>query len=75
MSAVLFSAGVAVAFIGLGRWGMRNLDELVPVRGSAEKQGKDLRSLRRGARSCLVLGVLFAAFSLVQGTTLLAGGG
>jgi hypothetical protein len=65
MTGAVISAIVAAAFIGLSRWGLRNVTELVPAHSSPERRAKDERSLRRGARSCFAVGVLFALFAVV----------
>jgi uncharacterized iron-regulated membrane protein len=61
----LLSAAVAAAFFGLSRWGRRHADELVPAHYSPERRAREERSLRRGAKSVLAIGILFAVFSLV----------
>jgi len=63
-SAVVFAL-VAVAIVSLSRWGQRNAEVLVPAHYSPDRRAKDLRSLRRGARSCFVIGILFALFSVL----------
>ncbi|WP_067430605.1 hypothetical protein [Nocardioides jensenii] len=65
MSAALVSALVAVAFVMLARWGQRNVETLVPAGVAPARRDKDARAIRRGARSCLVIGILFAAWSVV----------
>jgi uncharacterized iron-regulated membrane protein len=59
---------VAAAFVALSRWGQRNLDQLVPAHYSPERRAKDERSIRRGARSCFAIGILFALFSVALAT-------
>jgi hypothetical protein len=65
VTGVLASTLVAAAFVSLALWGLRNLDDLVPARSSSDRREKDLRSLRRGARSCFAIGLLFAAWAVV----------
>jgi hypothetical protein len=55
----------AAAFLALGRWGLRNLEALVPVSATPERRAKVERSFRRGARSCLALGAVFGVFAVV----------
>ncbi|MCW2752165.1 MAG: hypothetical protein JWR83_3275 [Aeromicrobium sp.] len=64
MIAALFALCGAAAFAGLGRWGVRNVDSLVPAGISLQGREKDQRSIRRGARSCYVISALFAVFLL-----------
>jgi len=61
----LFSALVAFGFVSLSRWGKRHAGVLVPAHYSPDRMAKDERSIRRGANSCLVIGILFALFAVV----------
>lgn len=56
-------AAVGAAFMLLGAWGRGKAEVLVSVAVSAERRTKEMRTIRRGARSCL----LFGAFSLING--------
>jgi hypothetical protein len=65
MIAALFGFALAALFLGLGRWGRHNAADLVPTALSAYGRAKRERSLRRGARSCQLLGSLFAVFAVL----------
>ena len=75
MIGALGSMALSLAFIGLGRWGRRSAPTLVPTTYSPERRAKDVRSLRRGATSCLVAGALFAVLGLVLLADVVTGGG
>ncbi|WP_043603387.1 MULTISPECIES: hypothetical protein [Protofrankia] len=55
----------AAAFFAVGRWGQRNAPALVPVSLSPEGRAKRERSLRRGARSCKIISLLFVVLGVV----------
>jgi hypothetical protein len=72
VSAALVSGGVALICLLLGRWGLRSAGDLVPVTASPERRALEERRIRRGAKSCFVLGALFtllAVVSAVEGMT------
>jgi len=75
MIGALGTLALSVAFTSLGRWGRRSAPTLVPTTYSPERRAKDVRSLRRGATSCLVAGGLFAVLGLVLFADVLIGGG
>lgn len=62
-------AGLATVLLLLGAWGCRNLPALAFVPGMpADRLARRERSMRRGARACRLIGVVFllvAAASLV----------
>ncbi|KQY57222.1 MULTISPECIES: hypothetical protein [unclassified Nocardioides] len=70
MTPVLISALVAAGFVSLSLWGLRNVEELVPERPSMARRDKELRSLKRGARSCFLIGLLFATWAVVLAVNL-----
>ncbi|MCW2789625.1 MAG: hypothetical protein JWQ91_1901 [Aeromicrobium sp.] len=65
MTAAALAGVAALGFMALGRWGLRNTASLVTVTASPERRERDERSLRRGARSCVALGVVFACLAVV----------
>jgi hypothetical protein len=67
LGGVVVALALAAGFISLGRWGRRNLGSLIPADASAQRRRKDTRSLRRGARTCFVVGGIFAIFAVVLG--------
>ena len=56
---------VGAAFLGVGLWGWRSLDDLVPASLPAYKQARKRRSLRRGAVMSIVGGGLLIVLALV----------
>jgi hypothetical protein len=60
------SGFIALVCLMVGRWGLRSGGDLVAVTASAERRAREERSIRRGARSCLLLGVLFALLAVVS---------
>ena len=75
MIGALGSLALAAAFIGLGRWGRRSAPTLVPTTYLPERRAKDVRSLRRGATSCLLAGAMFGVLGLVLFADVVTGGG
>lgn len=67
MTAAVAAAVVGLAFLLLGRWGRANQHLLVAATLSDVRREREERSIRRGARSCLVLGAVFLAFAVLQG--------
>lgn len=57
----IFGVGLAL----LGRWGSHHAEDLVPVALPEVRRTKDLRSIRRGVRSCLLLGAFLAVNGVV----------
>ena len=55
----MVSVLLGLGLMSLGRWGSRNGETLVSVHIAAARRAKEIRSIRRGSRSCLVLGALF----------------
>jgi len=47
------------ALVLLGRWGIRNGEGLVSSAIAAARREREIRSIKRGSRSCVVLGGLF----------------
>jgi hypothetical protein len=74
MIGALVTLALSVAFTSLGRWGRRNAPTLVPTTYSPECRAKDMRSLRRGAATCLFAGALFAVLGLVLFADVLTSG-
>lgn len=73
MSAVvpgLLSMAFGGVLFLLGRWGMSNGEALVPGQVAAARREKEIRSIQRGSRSCVVLGGLFV---LMGGSLLVTG--
>lgn len=65
---VLVGSGVAelvlaLALIGLGRWGARNADRLVPVALPSDERASRGHALLIGSRVCVGAGLLLAAFA------------
>lgn len=59
--------GVVLSILGLllfalGRWGRDRVESLVPVGIPVQRRVKELRTIRRGAGSCRLLGV-FCVFN------------
>jgi hypothetical protein len=75
MTAAMTSCVFAAAFFALARWGMRNAPRLVPASSTQQRREKDERSLRRGARSCFAVGVLFTLFGLLTALDVITGTG
>ncbi|MET8249156.1 hypothetical protein ABZV31_35185 [Streptomyces sp. NPDC005202] len=50
---------MAGALVVLGRWGLRNAHQVPPWLSSRDRQRRS-RTLRRGARTCYVVAVVFA---------------
>ncbi len=65
MTVTMLQLVFAAAFFGIGRWGRRHAAELVPKSLSPEGQAKKEQSLRRGARSCQVIAVIFALLGVI----------
>jgi hypothetical protein len=55
---------VGAAFIGIGEWGRRSLDDLVPAGLPPEKRARKRRSLRRGVITSLAGGGAMIALAL-----------
>lgn len=71
----MFCAAVAVGFVLLARWGRRNVEHLVPAGVKEERRAKDVRSIRRGAWSCYLIGALFGVWAVVAAVNLAIGKG
>lgn len=56
-----------IAMVALGRWGRRHAEDLVPAVVPELRRLKDLRTIRRGATSCVV----FGAFCLLNAVVFL----
>lgn len=54
----LLSFVMGCAFVLLGRWGARNGEGLVSTAIAAPRREREIRSIRRGSRSCVLLGTL-----------------
>lgn len=65
MRGVVLLTLVAAGFALLGSWGLRNAPDLVPANLSEERRTKDVRALRRGARSCQVAAGFFAILGVL----------
>lgn len=65
MITALGSGLFAATFLAIGRWGRRNVTELVPATLSPEARTRKERSLRRGSWSVSAIGVLFALLGLI----------
>jgi len=74
VSAAVISGGVALMALLLGRWGLRNAAELTPTGATAQRRARDERSIRRGARSLLVMSALFAVLALLALLEVIPGG-
>lgn len=74
MRGAAVSVVMGLVLLYLGRWGLARQGDLVAASLSVERRQKELRAIRRGARSCLVLGVVFVAFAVLQGTAAVVGG-
>ena len=66
----LVSVCLGLALVWLGRWGIRNVEDLVSPVVAAPRRQREIRTIRRGSRSCVVLGGLFC----VAGTVLVTSG-
>jgi hypothetical protein len=55
----VISVLLGCSLVLLGRWGIRNGDELVSTAIAETRRTREIRSIKRGSRSCLVLGALF----------------
>ncbi|WP_250291057.1 hypothetical protein [Frankia sp. CiP1_Cm_nod1] len=64
IAAVLVQLAFAAAFFAIGRWGQRNAAALVPASLSPEGRAKKERSLRRGARSCTIIAIVFVVLAV-----------
>lgn len=64
MSAAVVSAALALLTLAVGRWGLRNAASLVPARPGSDHD-REVRALRRGARLCLAMAVLFTALAVL----------
>lgn len=56
----LVLALLGVLLVALGRWGRVNAESLVSVTLPEKRRVKELRSVRRGVRSVLILGGVLA---------------
>lgn len=56
---------MGVAFFGIGVWGRRNLDELVPTPLPEQQRAKRRRVLRRGTVFCMAAACVLVALSVV----------
>ena len=65
MSAALISAALAALMLAIGRWGLRNTASLVPARAEGAIREREERSLRRGARLCIAMALLFASLAVL----------
>jgi len=72
VSGAIVSFVLAGVCFALGRWGARQADQLVPASVSMPRREKDERSLRRGAKSCLVMAGLFAVLGVVSAASSMA---
>ena len=63
----LVLAAFGLAMVALGRWGQGHAETLVPAVVPEKRRVKELRTIRRGATSCL----LFGAFCLINGVVFL----
>jgi hypothetical protein len=63
----LVLGALGIALFALGRWGRGNAESLVPAAMPANRQGKELRTIGRGALWCAV----FGAFCAVNGAVLI----
>lgn len=75
MSPAVVSGCVALVCFLLGRWGLRSAGDLVPATASPERRALEERRIRRGARSCFVLGVLFTLLAAVSAVEAITDGG
>ena len=67
MNVLVFSA-MALALGAIARWGLRPSPVLVPDDASAagQQRADRRRVIRRGARFCWAMSVVFAAFALLN---------
>lgn len=75
MSPAVVSGTVAIVCLLLGTWGSTRAADLVPSHLSAERRTRDERSLRRGARSCLVMAALFGLLAVLSVAREVSGAG
>lgn len=61
---------LTVLFAAIGLWGRRNARSLVPVTFSDHRKERELRSLLRGARTCMILATVCAALGLTEVMTM-----
>lgn len=66
MSGAVVSALFGLALLVVGGWGLVHHESLVSGSLIERRRDREVRSLRRGARSCLVMGLLFAMLAIVQ---------
>jgi hypothetical protein len=58
-ASVLFQVGVGALLVLIGEWGVRHVDTLVPVELGEDERDRRQRVVRRGGRTCQVVGVVF----------------
>jgi len=58
-TSVLFQVAVGALLVLLGEWGVRRVDVLVPVELGEDERERRQRVMRRGGRTCQVVGVVF----------------
>lgn len=75
MIGVVVSSAVAAGLIIFGRWGLHNVETLVASNAPDHRRAKDERSIRRGARSCVIFGGMLVIFALVVAYDTLFGPG
>lgn len=62
---IVGSLGIGLAVVLVGHWGCRHAADLVPPTLPVVERASREKTLRRGARVCQVVGVLFAAAGIV----------
>lgn len=65
----LVSIGIGTVLLLLGRWGLRRGEALVSPHLAAARREREIRSIARGSRSCIVLGGLFFALGAAMAVT------
>jgi hypothetical protein len=56
---------VSLAMILFGRWGHKNAGNLLPEKVVTERRDKKLKQIRRGGITWMIVGGVFAIFSVV----------
>jgi hypothetical protein len=66
VSGAIVGGLVALTMFALGGWGLRSGADLVPATYPSERREREQRAIRRGARSLVVLGALFAVLAVLS---------
>ena len=61
----LVIAAVGLAMLLLGRWGRQHAESLVPDVVPEPRRSKELRTIRRGVKSCIVVGAFLSLNGVV----------